>query len=594
MIGKVTPINLAYYVPDSNSFVVTCRLTNGVKNTPSTCDILIELSQVYKINPGAFSLFANNSEQWVLIRSNTSAIQSYADRSRVLDKILEFPQEFNSDSECFSLRWYTHYSKFQKQLQFRILMGIDFQTMTNRKCTLHPFSVVYPSFMHSQLSFKQNYIEIRFAPNEQPIDESFAHELRNNVEWQFVTVEITHIYRSSASSSKNSSTYYIVTDITDGNYRWYVWKTSRTIQTFLNETLKSLSHQFEKFTYSDHFAQIASMLITQRAQTAYSTAQLKEILTASDPLQSQPKGKDGKKKVDGRGKWTADVPVWDPDIIQIKRETTGCPIIADNIRLEIKSFSIKYQPNARGIKRKTPQLPPDGLSSVDNTPKHVASDSLSAELSSAEDEEDDGTGTSRTNVEITSQPQNCNPFPVFLQIRGGPDIFHEGSLHISRTQTDEIFTVPQRLQLERDILERRKILKREKHLSDNTLDLIHSVITQSSLDPAGKGRERALSDAVDKPTQYDRQPKVVYIVLYEGHDYAYITYIIACTMFTVIFILCCIGFACIIIEQMQIRRYSSCSTSSLFLSNSYSGNQRSPKRKNTSTPPKRRLVSTSF
>ena len=60
-----------------------------------------------------------------------------------------------------------------------------------------------------------------------------------------------------------------MTDITDGRYRWYVWKTSTTIQVFLNETLKSLSHQFDKFKLSDYFAQISSMLLTRRAHSGH-------------------------------------------------------------------------------------------------------------------------------------------------------------------------------------------------------------------------------------------------------------------------------------------------------------------------------------
>eukprot|EP01084_Bolivina_argentea_P174491 302268_1 len=95
VIGNVLPINLAYYVPENNSFVVTCRLTSGVERTPSTCDILIELNQVHAINNDSFNLFENNSEQWVLIRPNVSAIQKFAKnsiQSIVGTKILKFPK----------------------------------------------------------------------------------------------------------------------------------------------------------------------------------------------------------------------------------------------------------------------------------------------------------------------------------------------------------------------------------------------------------------------------------------------------------------------------------------------------------------------
>ena len=82
------------------------------------------------------------------------------------------------------------------------------------------------------------------------------------------------------------------------------------------------------------------------------------MLTASDQVQYKAH-KDGKKRLQASMQWTADVPVWDANVMRIMHASRACKAIASSrLHVEIESFSIKYQPNARGIKRKTPQLPP--------------------------------------------------------------------------------------------------------------------------------------------------------------------------------------------------------------------------------------------
>ena len=220
--AKVAPINQAYFVADSNSFVVTCRLSEATKEIePSTCDILIDLHHVP--DPSIFT-----GEQWVLIRANQAITRNLGDhdasspKSRVMDKLSEFPETFNIYPECSTLRWHTHYSEQHQELQIRILMSSDFQeTMLKKKCHLFPWSMFSPVFLPFDLSFTRNYIEIRFSPHEIAITPKLVEELKRNVEWPFVSMEVSHIYTHFPSSS-NTPTYYMVTDITDGHYRWYV------------------------------------------------------------------------------------------------------------------------------------------------------------------------------------------------------------------------------------------------------------------------------------------------------------------------------------------------------------------------------------
>eukprot|EP01083_Nonionella_stella_P011056 31438_1 len=593
--SKVVPINHAYYVRENNSFVVTCRLTKGMHRTPSTCDFLIQLQPVFQVNPDGFHLF--NSEQWVLIRKNLTAIGLYTanasnprfnNSQKVLNKILEFPRIFNQDPKCFGLRWFTHYDPKTEQLQFRILMGIEFQqTKLYRKCTLHPWKLLYPSstsvFASSNLSFVHNYIEIRFAPNEQAIDEHRALSLRKHVQWRFVSIEMTHIYRRFSINSDvrgRTPTYYIVLDITDGECRWYVWKTSLTIQTFLNETFKSLSHQFQNFKNGPNFAQIGSILLTQRAQNAYSTTQLKEILTTADQIRSTDRG--GEKRVDGRGEWTADVPVWDMDAVQVKRELSKCHVMdGSDIRVEIESFVVKHV-NAR-VRRPPPLLPSEGFSGSTpvtplNGPNHSPLDIASSSYDMSSDSYD------AVDYEVIPRLHNiCKPFSGLLQIRGGPAILFKAKredtedweigntprrvprgrmyLHVNLEQTPAIFEVPQRKYTSQSA---------RKHSPDRMNALfMDSLLEQPTIQDKPTQVSNSQSGHEDTPQNVE----TIYIVLYDGHDHGREAKIISFALFIVVFVLTCTGFGCIILEQAQLRRGSA---SSSMGSSSYNVIKRSP------------------
>ena len=267
---KVSPINQARYVRETNSFVVTCRLSQLTASisTRTTCDFLVDLKQVPAPKQSLFSLssskqWVHNPEQWVLIRANKTAMHQYKTSPSsptntffakpIMDKIMDFPLDFNNDSECFSLNWYTHYSEEPQEIQFRILIIQTKQWLSHRTCVIYPWSIIHPTFISPHSSFKQNYIEIRFCANEMSLNNvAVAQKLRRDVQWQFVSVEITHIY---GHVLEKHPMYFLVTDITDGTHRWYVWKSSVTIQRFLNESLNSLTSQYDKFDRVDHFAQ---------------------------------------------------------------------------------------------------------------------------------------------------------------------------------------------------------------------------------------------------------------------------------------------------------------------------------------------------
>ena len=147
------------------------------------------------------------------------------------------------------------------------------------------------------------------------------------------------------------------------------------------------------------------------------------MLTTSDPVQFKAH-KDGKKSkvVSGSMQWTADVPVWDSNVIRIVHAYRAYKAIASGLHVEIESFSIKYQPSARGIKRRTPQLPPlvrfddPSLNSFLNKPGSSSTeDSLESEDTS----------------QSVSVAADSWPFPMFLHILGGADILRNAKLYMA-------------------------------------------------------------------------------------------------------------------------------------------------------------------
>lgn len=539
MSTPVAPINLGYYREKSNSFVVICRISAPTKGREiaSMCDILIELNQIKNSNLSKIFI----TEQWIMIKSNQLNQLNQSNNNQTSN----FPPHFlEFSSECFSLFWYTKYCEKQNELQFRILMEKDFQQkMTGKKCILYPWKIMYESFMN-------NYIEIRFSPTEKPLTDTFAEELRKKVEWEYVSMEMTHIFRHN-NNIRNNPTYYVVTDMTDGNYRWYVWKTSEKIQSFLNETLRSISYQFDSYNYNlpDPFAQISSMILTKKAHNSYSIDQLKRILTVSDKIKYQTVG--GIQKIIGKGEWTAKIHPWHKDIINPKRIYKICHNITINninIKSQIQSFIIKNNPSARTITRIAPILPENDPISIS---PHFFPETHHMTLSfpaSAEESEDDVPSTNS----ICHHSENE---PIYLQIKGGPEIISilNGKLNFVPIWDDynEIFKVPRR-DSTLPLLKKQKQHKKQQ--------LVSNVINQ-----------------IDPPNIINQQFNIIYISLYHGNNHINILYYIMVILFFIIFILTCIGFGFIIIEQMQIKKRSSSIMSNNLISNN----------KGLITPPKK-------
>ena len=589
---QVGPINLAYYRQESNSFVVTCRISAVAtigRETASTCDFLIELDQVNTVAPDYYDLFA--TEQWVMLKANQVALEQQhlslqSASHSVLEKIAEFPREFNAKEECFTLFWYTKYSERERELQFRVLMQKEFQQkMTQQKCVLYPWNLIYPKFMRSNLSLAQNYIEIRFSMYEDPITDQYAEQLRKKAEWQYVSMEITHIY-----VSKNVISYYIVIDMTDGNFRWYVWKNDASVMSFLNETFKAISYEFDKFKQADHFAQITSMLLTKRAHNGHTIDYLKKFLTVSDKIKYET-DVTGKQNIHANRTWTAKFATWQ-DTIKPKLIHTMCHYIDNTeIQMEIQSFVIKNNAGAKLPRRREPVLPNDDPSiSPGAYPENIPLDSFNM-INHLPYKE---SGSSESDEDEDGDINHCyGSRPIFLRIKGGPEILQRGSMNNLTDATREIFKVPRRKrrQMTRDRADSGASAHSMAQLPNSLVD--HLTRQQSRRDVGVFEKENARMDEETQMSEFRgdsgsrnqiEEYEVVYVVLYEGKDHSREARLISFVLFMMVFILSCIGFGCIIIEQTQIKRRSSSSSStSSLISNSHSANNKNVLK----TPPKR-------
>ena len=152
---------------------------------------------------------------------------------------------------------------------------------------------------------------------------------------------------------------------------------------------------------------------------------------------------------------------------------------------------------------------------------------------------------------------------MFLHILGGADILRNAKLYISpphSSEYPEIFKVPR--SNARDGVPR----------SPDTPELIPSVINgvdprkdkeakRNQMSPMPSGidemRERCrrqheeLADAMTQtsPNVTEQATEVVYVVLRDGRDYGEQARIVALVLFMAIFVLTCLGFACVCIEQ---------------------------------------------
>ena len=350
------------------------------------------------------------------------------------------------------------------------------------------------------------------------------------------------------------------------------------------------------------------MLLTQKARNEYpNTTKLALILTESDVVNK------------GRMRWTADVPVLDPEVIHIGRLCTKCHLIehTDDIFIDISSFKAEYHPNLPGIKRNSPQLPPqlDPLDPTDLYMEHSLYTSQTFGIHPIESSDSQDISTEPSGLSPASESEEsrkmraqmisnhrCDLYPGVLEIRGGPDILYRNKLHISNKLSPEIFEVPRRGSAgagRRGGHGRGRRKQSHSHSRSSSVgygsDLIPSVIDGLAVDPSGLPHVLPCGDQQCKITNFVKskdvetrvtpglrgysipnvtrinpldigdkasepspseteEENVRVIILYEGYDYGREALMIACTTFVLIFILSCIGFGCIIAEQMQINK----------------------------------------
>ena len=332
-----------------------------------------------------------------------------------------------------------------------------------------------------------------------------------------------------------------------------------------------MSHQFDKFKLSDHFAQISSILLTKRAHSGYTIPELKEILTTSDPVQLRSDGNRKRIEVETNGFWSADVPVWDLNVIEIvRRSLTVRQIVDSDVCMAIDSFAVKYHPNARGIRRKSPRFPEPESGQMEfplNRTNGLNGDgtpilNLITGSSSAED-----------STESALQDLDCYAQSAMLEVVGGPDLMKFPKIKSSQS-TSEIFKVPRRKQ-NQHTPSGSGVLNAFTPYQDAP-ELIPSVINQvdgskegdkSRLEPIDStgdvvaespliGRREQAND-VASPSEVEDievQERLVRVVLHEGKNYLEYALMIANVTFVVVLIVTCMAIGCLIIEQRQKKR----------------------------------------
>merc|ERR1712129_468291 len=152
----------------------------------------------------------------------------------------------------------------------------------------------------------------------------------------------------------------------------------------------------------------------------------------------------------------------------------------------------------------------------------------------------------KRNSNVFANHHHCEVHSHF-DIKGGPDILLHGQLHTSQRLSPQIFAVP-----------RRGINPSD----DDPISFLHDLETQ--ITPGLRGeiiQNRTAMNPLDdgEISSSSEEDNVRIIVLYEGNDYGREALMIACTGLALIFVLTCIGFGCIISEQLEIKRRRSMS-----------------------------------
>ena len=291
----LTAVDHAQFFPDTTSFVAICRLNEVEHPKAPMCEFMIDLGNDKMHEPF-------HTDHWALCRPNQPQIFEM------------FPVAFNINQECLSLKWEASFQETQEtlpRLRFKLYLTNEFaKSMPTQSCYLHPLSMVSSLSITAPLGsgvsvgapigtrvgtpvgvpigvpFEMNYIEIRFSPsecNEAEDNEVWRHQMFHRVDWSAISLTISKLFsRKHHVHRKRGKASHFQIDITDGFYRWYIWRNVNEVETFLNRNFDELATEFDGFDERRGFIRITSLLLTRTARERYRENGMKQRLLTSD------------------------------------------------------------------------------------------------------------------------------------------------------------------------------------------------------------------------------------------------------------------------------------------------------------------------